>query len=219
MKLPRQPLAVVQSLATKQVVKQFANKFDFVYFGQVDARVDEHQLVRGVTVSGNHSDDNYAVGDFKGHDVTIVERRASLQATDNSKVAYRWMIMQVDLHRSGLPHIFIDALHHEETFYTDLFMKFGRLETAMALFGHYDPLFVKYFKAFAKPIDFMIVGQVVTQELATMIAHHFRQFTYEINDDYVLIYSDSNVVTMNLLQEMMRIGVWIADQLDKSGTR
>src|SRR6266550_1498647 len=170
------PLSLTTELATKKVIKQFAHKFDFVYFGAVDHQEDEQQLVRGMTLSHSHLDSHFTVGHFRGHDVTLVQRQNSLTLPGKQPQHYRWLIMQLDLKRSGLPHVFIDANHHDEVFYSHLFMKFANFTNAASLFSARDPLFAKYFKVFTPPDKLDAVNTMLNTEVTPMLAHHFHQF-------------------------------------------
>jgi hypothetical protein len=125
------------------------------------------------------------------------------------------MIMQVDLKRDNLPLIFIDANHHEVTFYESLFMRFANLTKANDIFTQSDPLFAGTFKVYA-PVDrFDAIGTVLDSEATAMLAHHFRQFDYEIEADRLLVYASNTVITSHLLHEMLRVGSWLADHLEK----
>lgn len=41
------------------VLKKFAHKIGLVYFGVVDQHQDDHEVIRGLTVSTTHRDDHY----------------------------------------------------------------------------------------------------------------------------------------------------------------
>lgn len=215
MKLLSRPLSIGREMATKKIIKQFAHKFGLVYFGYVNQREDEHELIRGITVSATHVDSHFCVGDYKGHDISLVERRNTLTYPERPPVTYRWVIMQVDLKRDGLPHVFIDGNHHDEAFYTTLFMKFANMSNANMIFSQNSPLFARTFKVFAPADKFDEVEAMLGGEAAAMIAHHFKQFDYEIDSDRVLVYAENPVITPHLLQEMMRVGLWLGDELNK----
>jgi hypothetical protein len=204
---------VAQSFATKKVLKQFAQKFEFVYFGRVGAE-DEYELVRGITLTAHHLDMHFMVGNFRHHDITIVERHTEATFPGKPTQSYRWLIMQFDLRRGGFCHTFFDAHHHDAVFYANFFLRFADFEEATALFNRHDPLFTKHFKAFAPRAVFDEVWSTFTPQITGMLAHHFRQFDYEVNDDHLFVYASNAVITMQLLQEMMRIGMWLADQLN-----
>lgn len=210
------PLSLAHTKATRKIFKQLARKFDLVYFGQVSHQEDEHQLIRGVTSAAHHADNHYTVGSFRGYDITLVERQDEVIFPSKPPHRYRWVILQFDLKHSGLPHVFIEGNHHEEVFFANLFVKFAQFHNASNLFGRHDPLFVRHFKVFTSAEAFVSAPKVLNYELTAMLGHHFRQFDYEIDDDRLLIYACSpSIVTLNLLQELMRIGLWLAEQLDR----
>src|SRR6266702_1728443 len=216
MQLVSRPLLAGRELATKKIIKQFARKFGLVYFGYVNQREDEHELIRGITVSTTHVDNHFCVGEFKGHDISLVERRNTIVYPGRPPVQYHWIIMQIDLRRDGLPHVFVDDNHHSEDFYTTLFMGFANMSNANTLFAASNPLLARTFGVFAPADKFDEVEAMLGDDVAAMIAHHFKQFDYEIEGDRVLIYAENPTVTSHLLHEMLRVGQWMADQLDKA---
>jgi hypothetical protein len=210
----RHKLSLLGDMATKRVVKQFANKYHLVYFGAVDAREDEHQLVRGVTVSTSHVDNHYTVGTLQARDIIVVQRKNTLTFPGKADGHYKWLIMQLDLEREDLPHIFIDTHHHGETFYANLFTALPQFQDFRAYLAGHDPAFLKHCKVFAFPHEYESVLATLRPEITKVLAQHFMQFDYEIVDDLLYVYAESNVVTMTLLQEMLRVGIWLADVLD-----
>lgn len=210
----QKPIDFVKTLATKKVIQQFAQRFEFVYFGYVDAREDEHELVRGLTLAAGHRDMHYTVGSFRSHDIALIERHVQVTFPGKQPKKYQWLIMQVDLKYSGYPRIFLDGHRHEEVFYANFFTKYGDFQNASALFTRHDAQFLKYFKVFAARADFDEVWTMLSTDITAMLTHHFRQFDYEIDDDRLFIYASNTVVTVHLLQEMMRVGIWLADQLN-----
>jgi hypothetical protein len=209
----RHKLAVLGDLATKRVIKQFANKYHLVYFGSVDAHEDDHELVRGVTVSATHTDTHYTVGTLQSHDIIVVQRKNTLTFPGKASSNYKWLIIQIDLDRHDLPHIFIDAHHHDETFYANLFTALPHFQDIRQYLVGLEPSFLKHCKVFAFPSAYGAVGRTLHPEITKTLAQHFLQFDYEIIDDRLYVYA-TGVVTMTLLQEMLRVGIWLADVLD-----
>ena len=209
-------LNVGHELAARKTIKRFARKFGLVYFGYVNQREDEHELIRGVTVSATHVDNHFCVGEYKGHDISLVERRNTINYPEEPPAHYRWLIMQVDLKRDGLPHVFIDGNPHDETFYMTLFMKFANMSSASTIFALTNPLFARTFNVFIPADKFDEAEAMLSGEVAAMLAHHFKQFDYEIDGDRVLIYAEHPTVTPHLLHEMLRVGHWLARHLDKA---
>ncbi|HET9411662.1 MAG TPA: hypothetical protein VFO38_02345 [Candidatus Saccharimonadales bacterium] len=210
----RKHLTIVNDIATKRVVKQFCTKYHLVYFGHVDAREDDHQLVRGITASTSHTDNHYSVGTFDGHDIMLVQRRNTLTFPGKPDAEYKWLILQVDLKRGDMPHLFIDAHRHDETFYANLFVKIPKFQDIRGLIPLPDATFTSKYKVFALPNQYQQVSGVLVPELTSTIAHHFGQFDFEIIDDRLYVYGSAHVVTFSALQEMLQAGIWVASYLN-----
>jgi hypothetical protein len=209
----RHKIAAIGDLATKRVIKQFATKYHLVYFGGVDAREDEHQLVRGVTVSTSHMDNHYTVGTLQGRDIILVQRRNTLTFPGKPDGQYKWLIMQFDLERTNLPHIFIDAHHHDELFYANLFLALPQFQDISAQFANHDAAFRKHCKVFGFPHEYEAATLLLHPEVTKALAQ-FNQFDYEIVEDRLYVYASSGVATMTVMQDMLRVGLWLADVLD-----
>jgi hypothetical protein len=55
---------------------------------------------------------------------------------------------------------------------------------------------------------------MLSGERAAMLAHHFKQFDYEIDGDRLLIYAEDPTISSHTLHEMLRVGQWLASELD-----
>lgn len=208
-------LTVLRDMASKRVIKQFAAKYHFVYFGRVDARDDEHTLVRGLTASTSHQDNHYTVGSFKNRDVIVLERRNTVTFPSKESRKYAWIIMQFDLRRSGLPHIFIDAHHHEGTFFANLAVTQPYFKDMTAYFSQQDAAFGQQCTLFASPSQYQEISQLLPPDVTATISRHLHQFDYEIDDDRLLVYASNAIVTPHALQDMLRAGTWFAEVLDR----
>jgi hypothetical protein len=212
--LARHSLRNIGSAATKRVIKQFANKYQLVYFGHVDPQEDEYELVRGLTVSTTHVDNHYTVGSYNSHDIILLERRNTLTFPGKPDTTYRWLILQVDLKHGGLPHIFIDSRHHDAMFYANAFMVKGGMQDMSGYFSNMSAAFAEKCKIFASPTAYNEVGILMQPKIADAIAQHFSQFDYEFFEDRVLVYANNNVATPPLLDDMLRIGIWLAEEFN-----
>ncbi len=198
-------------------IKQFIKRFDLVYFGKVDHRYDDHAVVRGVTASAQHIDKHFAVGNIKGRDVSILERTNTLHFPNKPSQEYNWVIVQVDLKEGlELPHIFIDAHHHDEVFYANLFVNFSNFQKAHSLFVNDDPLFNERFNTYTPFDKFDDSSRILQPEVTSMLAHHFAQFDYEMQEDMLYIYCSNQKITEKEIERMARIGLWLADAVEKN---
>lgn len=216
---PLSPLKIINQLTSRKVFRGFAEAYDLVYFGHVSAQDDEHRLVRGVTTSAKHRDSHYCVGTIHGHDVILLEREDELKlATDSSAHTYRWIILQIDLHGShDLSHVFIDGKHHNDTFYRTLFAKFARLlKVDHGLLSHYDKLFTERFTVYTPPDNTDRFPTLLSDEAAATLAHHFGHFDFEWSQDQVMIYSTGRNASRHLLDHMLKGGIYLARELEKT---
>ncbi|MBL8159510.1 hypothetical protein JNJ66_03575 [Candidatus Saccharibacteria bacterium] len=198
-----------------KTIKTFAKKFDLVYFGHVDHRYDEHAVVRGVTASTSHVDRHFAVGNVKGRDISLLERTNSLRFPGKGENDYHWVIVQVDLGpATELPHIFLDAHHHDEVFYSNLYINFANFQVATNLFINHDGKFAEHFIPYAPSDKFDTVSEVMSTSVTGMLAHHFSHFDYEFDGSTIYIYNSQPVVHEKDLEEMARVGLWLADKLE-----
>lgn len=201
-------LSALQDLAAGRTIRQFATKYQLVYFGGVDSRTDEHQLVRGITASVNHVDNHYCVGTFNSHDIMLVERRNTLTHPGKPSRNYKWLIMAVDLRVHSLPHIFFDGLHHEETFYANMHIGFSRLQDLSSIVAPLGKM-----RIFASTDAIATVQGLLTPEFVQILSSA-NQFDYELSDDQVYVYSNGGNVGLALLTDMLRVGVHIAEHLN-----
>lgn len=204
-------LSSLNVAATRRLIKQFASKYHMVYFGHVDPREDEYELVRGVTVSTSHVDNHYTVGTYNAHDVILVERRNTLSFPGKPDAKYKWLIAQIDLKRNGLPHVFIDSHHHDAMFYANAFVTKNGVQDLTSYFSGVSATFGQRCKLFANPANYAQAGALITPEVAETLARHFSQFDYEFFDDRVLVYASNATITPATLEDMLRVGSWLAD--------
>jgi hypothetical protein len=207
-------LHAVRGLVNRRTFKQLADKFHLVYFGHVNPRDDDYELVRGVTVSTTHVDNYYTVGTIKDHDVIMVERSNNIHFPGKPPTHYSWVILQVDLHRGGLPHIFVDIRQQDETFYSTLFTKLPQFQDITHIFSGRDNELVRRGKVFGYPQHYAEIGEVLTPEVTLPLIRDYKQFDYEIHGDKLYIYASKIRPTLVVLQDMVHVGLTLAQQLD-----
>ncbi len=103
-------LKVLNGLRERRAFQRIAHAFDLVYFGSV-AHDDEHQLVRGVTFSAQHFDSQYCVGNVNGYDVTLLRRIDRVHFPGKESQLMQWTVLQLDLHETDVPHVFVNNQH------------------------------------------------------------------------------------------------------------
>jgi len=212
------PRSVLLRRANKRAIINFAESVGLVYFGFVDQRSDEYQLIRGLTLSPHHHDRHYSVGSVYNYDVALVERTDTLQDPKHtSNLTHRWLIMQFDLHTSkDLPHVFLGLHTHSQAFYSTLFAKFGTLQRApLGTFGMYEKAFTDRYGIYTTPAESLTVERLLDAEVTKVIAERFGTLTIEISDGCLYLYSEHSRITKSLLEIMLQNGLWLAKHIDE----
>lgn len=207
----------MQSRMHKRTFKQFASKLGFVYFGYVDQRNDEHNLVRGLTVSTKHHDNHYCIGSYSDYDVTLVERSDTIRFPGKPAKAHNWVIMVFDLHRSvDLPHIFLGLKTHSEAFYAQFFTKFSHFSAVNLGTEHpYDADFMRRYTMYTKPEQALSAERLINQPIAKRINERFGNLSIEISENCLFLYAENQRPTTVLLDTMLSRGIWLAQTLDR----
>ncbi|HSE29617.1 MAG TPA: hypothetical protein VLA77_03480 [Candidatus Saccharimonadales bacterium] len=199
----------VKHFTTKLVVKKFADKLHFVYFGHVGLQ-DDHTMVLGATASTSHEDNFYTVGYFEGHDVILLQRTNTLHFPGKATVNYKWLIFQFDLKQSNLPHIFIDNQHHDETFFANLAVGFTKLKDMSGAFTDVGATVL------IDPVRYPAARMLLSPAIVNTLTQNFRHLDVEINDDQLFIYAKDTHINMRLLENILKLGSWMAAQLDST---
>ncbi len=202
------------------VFRKFAEHYDMVYFGRLHQEDDDQRIVRGVTVSGVHTDNHYCVGTIHGYDVVLLRRTDRISQPNSTRTEkYSWVLMQFDLRsKYDHPHVFIDGGHHNELFYQTLFVKFARLmKVDKAQFGEDGSSFTERFTSYTPPDALDELPLIVAGDVGKTMAAHFAHLDFEWFQDRLIVYSTGRMPTKHLLEHMLRAGLWLADVLDKYG--
>lgn len=210
------PSKVIQARLRRRIILQFAEKIGLVYFGYVDQRSDDHRLVRGLTVSSKHRDNNYCLGSFEGYDITLVERTDTIEFPGKPAKQHEWIIMTFDLHANvDLPHVFMGLHTHGEAFYAQLFTKFSTLsKVPLGTLGVYEGAFAARYSLFASPSQALSAERLFSPTVARTIIDQFGSLTIEIADGVLYVYAEHQRLTPALLGKMLSNGLWLARTLD-----
>lgn len=210
------PPKVLQARLHRHLIMRFAEKTGLVYFGYVDQRSDEHRLVRGLTVSSRHHDDNYCIGSLEGYDITLVERGDTIHFPGKPSRSLRWMIMTFDLHAAvDLPHIFMGLHTHGEAFYARLFTHYSYLtKVPLGNLGVHEGAFTQRYGLYSSPSQALSAERLFNPEITKTIVDKFGGMMAEIADGVLYIYAEDQRLTPALLNRMLRNGLWLARELD-----
>jgi hypothetical protein len=200
--------------AQRRLITEFAERSNMVYFGFVSQLIDEHRIVRGLTVSTKHHDQHYCIGTYHGYDVVFVERTDTLLTSGHT---HTWHIMEFDLSTTAdLPHIFIGSPVHGNGFHSLLKAKYSSmLPVSVGATGVYPNDFTNYFRLYTNPAHAVRAEQLIDPETAAMIGRHFKGLVVEIVDNALYVYSEKTHISGSLLDTMLANGVWLARRIDE----
>jgi hypothetical protein len=205
----------------KHLIAEFAKKAGLVSFGFVDQHSDDHEVVRGLTVSDTHRDNSYVVGSVSGYNVTLVDRSDNVHMPDGKIDKNNWLIMAIHLHtKYRIPHFFVSANNHNVRMFSALFSSFPNMKaTELGLFEPYTKEFTTRFTVFARPAKSAEVQQFLTADITRKVAAHFWPLSIEQHDNVLYVYSVMQPVSSGLLDTILENSVWLAGQIDAQATQ
>ncbi len=208
----------LRGIKSKRLIRNFCENVDMVYFGSVDQYQDDHKMVKGLTASTHHHDDDYAVGTIDEYDVRFVNRIDSHEDVNSRLHTHTWLIYEVQLKNNiDIPHIFIGADHDKHSAYARLFNANPALQAIPASnIEDYGIDFKSRYRIYTKSTNFIAVQEIITSEIANTLAAHFWPFSIEIVDGYAYIYADNKKISNDLLESMLRNILWLVGSLDKN---
>ena len=204
--------------ARGKAIKKFAKKVDFVYFGAVDQHTDEHEIIRGLTVSTTHRDAHYAIGSYDGYDVSLVDRFDVGVDSANKPTEHTWLIFQVTLRDTSLPHVFFKPLGHSPSAYNKFFTAFNTLHVINEVFNdsHSHEFHARY-DVYGLATHALPFEETLTSQVTQTIAARFWPHAIEVFDGklYVYITEHRRPELEAVLGPTLEAAVWLASVLDK----
>jgi len=201
----------------RRIVKRFGDEYGLVYFGYVDQFQDEHEIVRGMTMSHKHHDTNYSVGSFNNYDVMYVQRADShAPITKLSRRPHTWQIMSFDLHtRRELPHVLIGRQTHSDQFYADILTRYPHMKRlSMDSIAMHKADFLQHHHVYGRPVDTVTIEHIFTTSLDDLLTKHFAGLAIEISENVLYLYAERSKPTHSLLDAMIKNGTWLAGHID-----
>jgi len=201
----------------RHIVDRFTSKIGMMYFGTVSQHEDEHEMIRGFTVSHSHEDNHYSVGTVGGYDVSLVDRSDSVWNNDGTMSVQNWMIMAFKLKtKQNLPHFFIGARGHIDKPYETFFTTFPNFHpTHLGTFEDYGADFIGKYALYSRPNMAIMTERLIPPSAARTISGHFWPLSMEQNEHVLYVYSAGQKVTLQLLESILENGLWLAAHIDR----
>jgi hypothetical protein len=203
------------SRTDRRAFGQIAEEYDLVYFGTVDPQIDmDYKMVHGLTMSPKMKDQNYTTGNVYDYEVAFLQRNRKVCLSDFCR-RFKWTILQVQLKSSNLPHIVVASKNM--TIYGKMLLSALRLSEIGQQNFAIDTNFAQKFTLYAQPQNLPLIQQsIMTPEVQTMLMTYFTDFSYELQGNKLIIYSTNQNVDLQILDHLLRIGLWWARYIDQS---
>jgi hypothetical protein len=199
-------------------IRHFASKTGLVYFGTVDQHEDEHEVIRGLTVSTTHRDAHYVVGSFDGYDVSIVDRFDVIIDENRHATEHSWLIFQINLQDVTLPHLFFKPLGHSPAAYNKFFTAYNHLHIINDVFNdaHSQEFHARY-QLFGLATHALALEETFTSFVTQTIAARFWPHAIEIYEGklYIYITEHRRREFEAVLGATLEAATWLASVLDK----
>jgi hypothetical protein len=199
-----------------KVMRRFAKKIGLVYFGTVDQHVDEHEVIRGLTVSTTHRDAHYTVGSYDDYDISLVDRFDVSYDSNRSAIEHTWLILQVTLQDATLPHIFFKPIGHSPAAYNKFFTAFTTLHVINDIFNatHSQEFHARY-QLYGLATHVVTLEDILTPIVTQTVAARFWPHAIEIYDGKLYVYITEHRLSETVLSATLQATTWLAGILDK----
>lgn len=206
------------SRARKRSITHFAEKMGFVYFGSVDQYIDDHHIIRGLTVSSSHKDDNYVVGSINSYDISLVNRVDTVPDNKGVQRMHSWLVFEIGLHQGfDVPHIFLEPQAQRTRSFAKLFTTHSHMQIVpLGMLEPYSDEFMNRYHVFAAPSHFIETERYFSSSVTRTLAAHFWPIAVEVSEGSLYLYASNQVITEHLLETMLRNGIWLATKLEKN---
>jgi len=206
------------AFARRRIIREFAEKHDFVYFGTVDKLIDDAKVVRGFSSTITHRDDNYTVGSLNGYDVRLVDRLDMIELPGGSTEKHQWLIIEVDIH-SDQPTMFFIPSHHAAIHYRKIFTHLRALEQVnlKRYSWNSDELsdrFSSRYKLYAKADIHGELEDALRPNILDSIAQHLWPSAIEVSGGFMYLYYVESTLTAETLSWLIKNSTWLAQALD-----
>ncbi len=212
-----QSLPFLQTNRVKKVFKDLCEQLDLVYFGNVSQHHDEHQMVRGFTLSPSHVDRHYCVGTVGGRDIILLQRTDTVSFPDKPSKAYTWVLLQLDMKKRTDLHLVLNSYNYESPVYETLFKKLQHLQRIhLEALPQYDSSFLQRFKLYSQMQHIDHIPLTLSNDTVRTLSHHFGMFDYELIEDELIVYAPVTAPHQKDIEHMIKAGIWLADEIEKS---
>ncbi len=207
---------IIDTRQRGRVLKHVADELGLVSFGAVDHHSDEHDVIRGLTVSTTHKDRHYIVGNHQGYDIALVDRSDRFKRPRGGSERHNWVILQVALPNvTEMPRLFLMPSTKDDRF-LHLFAGERHLSPLDSyVLTDFKEEFTRRYTPYVTPRSSHSVQDILDTHFTGGLAAHFWPHAVEWHRQHVYVY-----ITEHRLDEAVVLGalssaLWLADALDQ----
>lgn len=195
----------------------FAEKHGLVYFHTVTDDDEKAPVVRGSTVAPHQIDSNFCLGFHAGYDMALIERAADVEFGNFEPSFHRWYVLEIDLKRAhGLPFIFIGTKQQSKAYYARvLTSRRGIAHLQLQTPKGQSPDFHSNYALIASPNDLPLIYSLFDDETLDMMGKHKWPFSIEIEGDSIILVTDAEKPSEQLIDKLLHYGLWFAKRIDE----
>lgn len=198
-------------------LRKLYNSLGLVYFGSINQHEDDINVVRGFTASLTHQDRHYAVGDYNGYSLRIVDRYDMIHAAHAKRHLQQWTIIEIDLHRNELRHLFFVPTGAQAPEYERLFATQPHMQPLNSmLLSNHSPEFHGRFQILARASHFQEVARFFSSPIIVGMASRFWPHGIEIEHGKLLVYMTEHRLTKTVLESTIASALWLAETIDEA---
>lgn len=199
-----------------KTLKSFGATLGLVHFGTVHQHDDEYDAIRGFTASLTHRDTHYAVGTYNGYNIRLVNRFDIVKVAGNPHHEQLWTIIEIDLEKSGIPHVFFVPTGKEAGEYGHIYATHPTMQPLNSMLLHNkSPEFHGRFQILASPSHSHAIEQLFPSPLIVGLAGRFWPHGFEIQRGKLLVYITEHRLTKTVLETALASGLWLAETIDE----
>lgn len=202
----------------REIATSFAKKHDLIYFHTVGAESDNAPIIRGSTANPKQIDSNFCIGTHAGYDMALIERSADVEFVGFETTSHKWYVLEIDLKQTRhAPYIFMGTRQLTKAFYAKVLVshrdvRYLQLETVNPHSAAFHGTYALVSSANSLPL----LHSIFSDESLAMIAAHKNPFTIEVEGDSLILFTDAEKPSEQLLDKLLHYGLWFARKLDES---
>lgn len=191
-----------------RIIRSVSERIGLVYFGTVNPRSDDHDSIRGITVSTKHMDRHFAVGAYDGYDISLADRTYQPLHSDTK---HTWCVLQVQLQTAQLPYMLITPNIHTKEFEGVISLNRTILSIPLTSYPHE---FSSRYSIYMSSHDAHTVETVLPAKLAHESAVRLWPYAVEIHKNKMYFYITEHRLTETVLGSAIESALWLADYFD-----